>query len=57
MCKWEDNIKMYLKELGWEIMSWIRVAQDTDKWRTFVNTEMKIRFIKCEKFLEVLKNF
>jgi hypothetical protein len=25
---WEDNIKMYLKEIGWEGMDWICLAQD-----------------------------
>jgi hypothetical protein len=26
--RWEDNIKMYLKEIGWEVMDWICLAQD-----------------------------
>jgi len=26
--RWEDNIKMYLKEIGWEGMDWIFLAQD-----------------------------
>jgi len=56
MYQWEDTIKRYLKELGWEVMGWIHVAQDTDKWRTFVNMERKFQFIICGKFLEVLKN-
>jgi len=56
MFQWEDTIKRYLKELGWEVMGWIHVAQDTDKWRTFVNMERKFQFIICGKFLEVLKN-
>jgi hypothetical protein len=27
-CKWEDNIKIDLLEIGWEVVDWICVAQD-----------------------------
>jgi hypothetical protein len=30
-CRWEDSIKMDLKEIGWEGTEWIHVAQDTDQ--------------------------
>ena len=30
--RWEDNIKMDLKEIGWEDVDWIDVAQDRDNW-------------------------
>jgi hypothetical protein len=29
---WEDNIKMDLKEVEWEDIDWIILAQDRDKW-------------------------
>jgi hypothetical protein len=29
---WEDNIKMKLKEIGWDGMDWIHLAQDMDRW-------------------------
>jgi hypothetical protein len=32
--RWEDNIKMDVKEIGWEGVDWIHVVQDTDQWRT-----------------------
>jgi len=35
---------MDLKEIGWEVMEWIPLAQDKDQWRTFVNTAMNLRF-------------
>jgi hypothetical protein len=38
-----DNIKIYLREVGWDDMDWIDLAQDRDKWRAFVNTVMKLR--------------
>jgi hypothetical protein len=38
-----NNIKMDLKELGWQIVDWIYLAQDTDKWRAFLNRVMNLR--------------
>jgi hypothetical protein len=32
-----DNIKMYLREIGW-----IDLAQDRDQWRALVNTAMNL---------------
>jgi hypothetical protein len=29
-CKWEDNIKMCLREIGWRDVGWIHLAQDRD---------------------------
>jgi hypothetical protein len=30
--KIQDNIIIDLREMGWEVMSWILVAQDKDQW-------------------------
>jgi hypothetical protein len=38
-----DNIKMYLREIGWGGMDWIDLAQDRDQWKAVVNTIMNIR--------------
>jgi hypothetical protein len=40
--RWEDNIKMDLKEIGWGGMDWIDLAQDRDQWRGLVNTVMNL---------------
>jgi hypothetical protein len=32
-CRWVDNIKMDLEEIGWGSVYWTGVAQDRDKWR------------------------
>jgi hypothetical protein len=42
--KWVDNIKIhvYLREIGWDGMDWIDLAQDRDQWRALVNTVMII---------------
>jgi hypothetical protein len=42
-CRWEDNIKMYLREIRIYRANWIRVAQDRVQWRIFVNTVMNLR--------------
>jgi hypothetical protein len=41
--RWVDNIKMGLREIGWDGVDWIHVAQDRDKWRAHVNTVMNLR--------------
>jgi hypothetical protein len=41
--RWEDNIKMYLEEVGWEGVDWIDMAQDRDRWRAVVNVVMNLR--------------
>jgi hypothetical protein len=49
---WEDNIRIYLREIGWEGVVWIHIAQDKDQWRDLVNTAMNLRFHKKrENFL------
>jgi hypothetical protein len=41
--RWVDNIKMDLKEIGWDIMDWIELAQDRDQWSALVNAVMNLR--------------
>jgi hypothetical protein len=41
--RWEDNIKMDLREVGWGGMDWINQAQDRDRWRALVNAVMNLR--------------
>jgi hypothetical protein len=41
--RWLDNNKIDLREIGWDGMDWIYVAQDRDQWRALVNTVMNIR--------------
>jgi hypothetical protein len=42
--RWEDNIKMDLRETEFDGTNWIRLAQDRVQWLTFVNTVMNLRF-------------
>jgi hypothetical protein len=41
--RWEDNIKMDLRETGIDGSNWIRLAQDRVQLRAFMNTVMNIR--------------
>jgi hypothetical protein len=41
--RWEGNIRMGLREIEWEFVEWMHLAQDRDQWRAVVNTAMNIR--------------
>jgi hypothetical protein len=41
-CMWVDNIKMELRETGWDGMDWIDLAWNRDQWRVLVNTVMNL---------------
>jgi hypothetical protein len=41
--RWEDNIKMDLREIVIDGVNWIRLAQDKVQWQIFVNTVMNLR--------------
>jgi hypothetical protein len=41
--RWEDNIKMDLRETGFGDVDWIHLAQDRDRWWALVKTVMNLR--------------
>ena len=41
--RWEDNIKMDLREVGYDGGDWINLAQDRDLWRAYVRAAMNLR--------------
>jgi hypothetical protein len=41
--RWEDNIKMDLREIGFGDVDWIYWVQDRDRWWALVNTVMNLR--------------
>jgi hypothetical protein len=40
--RWDDNIKIDVREIRWGGMDWIHLAQDRDQWRPFMNTVMNL---------------
>jgi hypothetical protein len=40
---WVDNIKMDVREMEWDGMDLIDLAQDRDQWRALVNTAINLR--------------
>jgi hypothetical protein len=40
--RWVDNIKMDLREIRWDGMDWIDLAQDRDQWSALVNKVMNL---------------
>ena len=41
--RWEEHIKMDLKERGINTRNWVDMAQDKDYWRALVNAALKLR--------------
>jgi hypothetical protein len=38
-----ENIKMDVREIGWDGMDWIDLVQDRDRWSALVNMVMNLR--------------
>ena len=47
-CRWEDNIKMDLKEVEGSSGDWIELAQDRDRWRVLVGTVRNLQVLKMQ---------
>jgi hypothetical protein len=41
--RWVEKIKIDLREIEWDGMDWVDLAQDRDQWRALVNTVMGLR--------------
>jgi hypothetical protein len=42
-CRWEDKIRMKLREIVWYGVDWIHLGQDRGQWRVPVNTVLNLR--------------
>jgi hypothetical protein len=40
--RWENGIRMDLREIGWGSAEWIQLAQDRNQWWALVNTAMNL---------------
>jgi len=45
MCRWEDNNKLDLQEVGLGGMDWIDLRQDRDRWLALVNAVINLRVL------------
>jgi hypothetical protein len=43
--RWEDNIKMDLREIKINVVNWIHLVQDRVQWWAFMNMVMKLRVL------------
>jgi hypothetical protein len=41
--RWEDNIRIDIREIGWEGLDWIHLAKDVYQWWAVVNTRIILR--------------
>jgi hypothetical protein len=41
-CRWEDNIRMDLREIGWEGVDWMHLVNLRDHWWALVNMVMNL---------------
>jgi hypothetical protein len=39
----EDNIRMNIRDIGYDVMDWIDLAQNKDQWMALVNTVINLR--------------
>jgi hypothetical protein len=42
-CRWVDNVRMDLGEVGWGDVDWIGLVKDRNRWRAHVNSVLNIR--------------
>ncbi|KAJ4442563.1 hypothetical protein ANN_04150 [Periplaneta americana] len=52
-CRREDNIKMDLREVGYDGRDWINIAQDSDQRRAYVRAAMNLRLANRETSIHV----
>jgi hypothetical protein len=44
-CRWEDNIRMNLKEIVTNMRNWVDLAQDRDNYRALVNADLNLQVL------------
>ena len=47
--RWEDNIRMDLKEIGINTSNWVDSAEDMDYWRVLINVALILQVSKARK--------
>jgi hypothetical protein len=49
--RWEDSIRIDLREIGWGSVDLIHLAQNRDQWRTLVNTVINLRVLAPRSYI------
>jgi hypothetical protein len=49
--RWEDGVRMDLREIGLGVVDWIRLAQDRNQWRAVVSAVMNLRVLAPRSYL------
>jgi hypothetical protein len=49
--RWEDGIRMDLREIGLGVVDWIRLAQNMDRWRAVVIEVTNLRVLATRSWL------
>jgi hypothetical protein len=44
-CRWVDNIRMDLGEVGWSDVDWIGLTKDRNRWKAVVNSVLNLRVL------------
>jgi hypothetical protein len=52
-CRSEDNVRMDLREIGWDIVDWIHLAYNRGQWQALVNRVMNLHFPYNVNFLNI----
>jgi hypothetical protein len=55
--RWMDNIKIDLRETGWDDMDWSDLAQDRDRWRALEQVNELSDSLKCCELLKYLHSW
>jgi hypothetical protein len=50
--EWENNITIDMREIGWEGVDWMQLAQDREQWWVVVNTNDPSGYIKGGEILD-----
>jgi hypothetical protein len=48
--RWEANIRMDIREVGWEIVDWMHMSQERDQWQALMNMVMNLGSVEDGEF-------
>jgi hypothetical protein len=48
--RWENGIRMDLRELGWDGVGWFQLAEGRSRWRAIVNAVMNLRVLTSRSY-------